>query len=324
MIDFLSLVKSTNAYKIITSDKKERRLSHAYLVICHDEVYLKEYVKTFAKIIACDKLEPCLTCRTCKLIDSENHLDVMFFPKGEKGVTSDDVVTIIDETFIRPVENDKKIFCITSTDSLSQIVQNKLLKTLEEPPKGVHIVLGVCSEYSILPTLLSRMRKLEIPAFSNEALYSALSDEGEKSDVISAVNSSDGSVGSAVSLMGDKNLAQTTDVVCDVLNNMKTSKDVLSFSVKISALKGGLGQFLSVLDLALSDVMRFLINGEKSVVNKELFNRIKNTDFNEGSCIYALEKIQEAFKKKNFNANSTMLVEWLLFQILEGKYKWRK
>ena len=36
------------------------------------------------------------------------------------------------------------------------------------------------------------------------------------------------------------------------------------------------------------------------------------------------KKIEEAKIRKKFNANATMLLEWLLFQILEGKHKWRK
>ena len=52
--------------------------------------------------------------------------------------------------------------------------QNKLLKTLEEPPKNVHILLGATSEYPLLATLKSRVKKLEIPPFDNQTIYKAL------------------------------------------------------------------------------------------------------------------------------------------------------
>ena len=116
MIDFLSLIKNTGAYKIVKGDKDSDRLSHAYLIVCSDEVFLKEYVKVFAKTIACTTASPCNKCRTCNLIGDENLSDVLFYPKGDKGLSTEDVNEIIDESFIRPIELDKKLFVITATD----------------------------------------------------------------------------------------------------------------------------------------------------------------------------------------------------------------
>jgi len=324
MIDFLSLVKDTGAYKIIKGDKENGRLSHAYLIVADDPVYLKDYLKVFAKVIACGVASPCDNCRTCSLIGEESLSDVMFFPKGDKPLSTDDVNTIIEESYLRPIESQKKIFVLTATEPLSAVVQNKLLKTLEEPPKDVHILIGATSEYGILSTVLSRVRKLEIPTYSNEKLISVLSGMDTEENVNSAVSSSTGTLGSAVKLLGDENLSATTDVVVDVLTGMKSSKDVLEYSIKVSALKGGFGQFLSVLELALSDIQRALASSENAVKNPSLYNRIKDSGFNLGSVIHAIEKVEEAFKRKKFNANAQMLTEWLLFQILEGKFKWRK
>lgn len=325
MIDFLSLVKKTNAYKIIKTDKEQNRLSHAYLVVCRDSVYLKEYLKVFAKTIACASLEACDSCRICSLINDENFSDVQFFPIGDKGVTTEDVNILIEESFIRPIESDKKVFVITSTEQMSAVVQNKLLKTLEEPPKNVHIIIGATSEFSLLPTLLSRVRKLEIPTFSEQVLFDAIKNEGEKEAVLNAIKSCDGTVGDAITLLGDENLSETVNVVCEVLTKMKSSKDVLEYSNKVSSLKGGLGQFLSVLSIAMGDILLGLNGRENKVTNPVLYEKVKDeSGFNLGSCIYAIEKITEATKRKKFNANGTMLIEWLLFQILEGKFKWRK
>ena len=325
MIDFLSLVKKTSASKIIKNDKDLNRLSHAYLVVCRDKVYLKEYLKTFAKIMACKAEDACDECRVCKLVAEENFSDVQFFPLGDKGVTTEDVNVLIEESFIRPLESDKKIFVITSPEQMSAVVQNKLLKTLEEPPKNVHIIIGTCSEFSLLPTLLSRVRKLEIPQFSEDVLLNALKDQADEQTLRLAISSCDGTVGDAVALLGDENISITTELVADLLNNMKASKDVLSYSVKVGALKGGLDQFLSVLSIAMRDILAGLSGKADSVINPALYNKVKDTSgFNEGSAVYALEKITEAMKRKKFNTNGTMLIEWLLFQLLEGKFKWRK
>lgn len=52
--------------------------------------------------------------------------------------------------------------------------QNKLLKTLEEPPKDVTIFLGVANEASMLDTIKSRARAVAIDVFDEDVVYNAL------------------------------------------------------------------------------------------------------------------------------------------------------
>ena len=74
------LIKSTNAYKIISGEKKRGALSHAYLIVCPDGDFLKAYLKVFARLIACDS-DGCESCRVCKLIEEEGYADCTFYPK---------------------------------------------------------------------------------------------------------------------------------------------------------------------------------------------------------------------------------------------------
>ena len=72
--------------------------------------------------------------------------------------------------------------------------------------------------------------------------------------------------------------------------------------------------------------MLVLSQGKEDLVNnKSLIEDLKKAQrFNTGAIVYALESVVEAQKRKKFNMNTTMLIEWLLFQILEGKFKWQK
>jgi len=61
------------------------------------------------------------------------------------------------------------------------------------------------------------------------------------------------------------------------------------------------------------------------VKDAESYQKIKDAEgYTTGAILNALEKLAEARNRKKFNAGETMLLEWLLFQILEGKYKWQK
>ncbi len=326
MIDLPSILKDTGAYKRVLGDKRNGSLSHAYLLLTADGDFLDEYLKIFAKLMLCDGDEPCGTCRKCRLIDENSFVDLIFYPKESDSITSEEVNALIEESYIKPIEGSEKVFVISHAEKMNIAAQNKLLKTLEEPPRGVHILLGATSEFPLLSTVKSRVKKLEIPPFTRQKLFDALiEDYPDDARLNKAIACGDGTVGKAVALYSDDKLKAVTDVVRDVLVNMKSSSEVVSYSAKVLAVSQDGGEFLSVLELALRDML-VERQGEKNLVfDKEQTLALKDAkNFSEGAIIYALDSVLEGYERKKFNANPTMLVEWLLFKILEGKYKWQK
>ena len=55
----------------------------------------------------------------------------------------------------------KRLLVVKNADQMSEIVQNTLLKLLEEPPSSVVIVLQTQLPIQLLPTVLSRLHLLE-------------------------------------------------------------------------------------------------------------------------------------------------------------------
>ncbi len=326
MIDLLSLVKSSGAYNVISRDKALGRLSHAYLINCADADFLEDYLKILAKLIVCDGESPCGSCRACKLIDQKTHTDVTFYPTEGDSVLVEDVNSLVENSFVKPMECDKRLFVITKGQGMNAQSQNKLLKTLEEPPVNVHILIGTTSEYAMLSTVKSRCKKLEIASFSTEVLFQALKDEcPDEQRLLSAIACGDGTLGKALALYSDEDLKKTMQVVTDFLVNMRSSSDLLTYSEKIARAKVDFSQVISVTELLLRDLLCVRLGKENLVANRPALNELVGiSGYNLGALIYVLEKLTEAKKRKKFNANQTMLTEWLLFTILEGKYKWQK
>ena len=326
MIDLLSLLSETNAYKTIKGDKDSQRLSHAYLVLTPDGEMLTEYLKIFAKLLVCENGSPCMKCRACKMIDAGAFADVLVYPSQGDSVVVEDINSLISESYVKALESDKKVFVISHAETMNLPSQNKLLKTLEEPPKNVHIIIGATSEFPLLATVKSRVKKLEIPPFTADKLYKALDSEcADKENLKNAIACGDGTVGKALSLYGDDGLKNAVDLAVDTLTNMNSSSQVFDYSNKIANNSIDLGEFFSVLELMLRDMLVISQGQNELAVNEKaqfIMNNSKN--FSVGSILNALEKITEAQERKKFNANPTMLIEWLLFQILEGKYKWQK
>ena len=326
MTDLFSLVKDTGAYKTVAGDKENGRLSHAYLLLSADKENLKEYLKIFAQTIACGEKERCGKCRSCRLIEQQSYPDAFFYPAAEgSAILTEDINDVIEKTYLKPVESDKKIFVLSGGETMNASAQNKLLKTLEEPPRGVHILIGSLSEFPLLPTVKSRMKKLEIPAFPAEKLFAALKEDCPDEEKLKrAIACGDGTAGTAKALYGDENLAAVSLLAEDTLVNMKSSKDVLKYSVKISEKCPDVDGFLSVTELYLRDLLVYFEGKKELALNPETLERTVNAGFNSASCAYALEKITEARKRKKFNGGGAMLTEWLLFSVLEGKHKWQK
>ena len=318
------LIKNTSAYKILQRDKEKGNLSHAYLLLSQDRTYLGEYLKTFAKTIACeDVFGYCDACRTCKAIDNNTAIDVKFYGFDKK-ILASDVDDLVADSFVKPYELTKKAY-VLYTEGMNEASQNKLLKTLEEPPENTFILLGAHTDSLLLPTIKSRVKKLEIPLFTAGQIYGELErDFIDKERLNNAVVNCDGTIGDAERLYNDENLEVLTDLAIDLVLNLKSSKDVLFISNKILKYKDNLGEFLSVLELLFRDMLAVQTSGEKVVQNKDNVKLIKNNDFKSASIIYALDEIKEARKKLYFNGNVTMVIECLLFKILEGKYKWQK
>lgn len=326
MIDCSLLIKNTSAYRLVLGDKNKQRLSHAYMIVCPDGDYLSEYLKIFARLLICKESEPCGECRECNLIDKKAHPDVLFYPKKDNAILTEDVNNLIEETFLKPIESDRKVFVIENAQTMNVSAQNKLLKTLEEPPKNVHIILGTTSEFPLLPTIKSRVRKVEIPAFSAHVLMQALKEDcPDEERLSSAIACADGTVGKTLALYGDETFEKAKELCLDVLVNMKSSKDVLLYSNKISTSGVPVERFLSVFELFLRDLLALEQGRADLVLNKQTLDKIQKAfRFNTGATIYALESVTEAYKRLKFNANTTMLIEWLLFSVLEGKFKWQK
>lgn len=320
-MSLLSLLKKTEAYSVIKKEKESGALSHAYLAVCKDGEFLTEYLKLLASLIVCKENEPCKTCRNCSLISSNIHTDVLVYPKEGDSVKVEDIEDLIEQSYIKPLEIEKKVFIITHAEKMNAQSQNKLLKTLEEPPKNVVILMGATSEYGLLPTVLSRLKRLSIRDFSEGELLEYFNSPNARF----AVSMCDGTVGDAKRLMQDEGFLAVQEFALSVMLEMKSSKEVLDYSTRITDLKKDFSLILSVLEILYRDLLMVVLGRKEFVKNKQYLERLSKAEgYKEGAVIGILEMINGARARMKFNANQTMLQEWVLFQILEEKYKWQK
>jgi DNA polymerase III subunit delta' len=123
---------------------------------------------------------PCRNCRACRKVDHGTHPDVHRLAPGGAGgqVRLAQVQELQSELSFLPFEGRYRIAIVEGADRLNQDAQNAFLKTLEEPPPRVCIVLAVEDESLVLPTVTSRCARLALSPLPRSDVAALIAERG--------------------------------------------------------------------------------------------------------------------------------------------------
>jgi DNA polymerase III gamma/tau subunit len=110
----------------------------------------------------------------CVSLFDTNAVDIR---KIENKMNVEQAEELIEESMMMPLVGGHKFYYIARADELSAIVQNKLLKTIEEPLGGSVFFLECVGEEALLPTVKSRSIKLYIEQERKNDLDCELANE---------------------------------------------------------------------------------------------------------------------------------------------------
>ena len=172
------------AVNVLAHHLISNQVRHAYLVIGPDGIGKKTLVAGFSKSLLCSSPPSpgkfCGTCRACLRIENTTHPDVhIVLPEeGKSGLVVDDIRRLQRSVSLTPVESSRRIAILPEFDRATDQAANALLKTLEEPPGKVVMLLTARDSESLLPTIVSRCEILRLRSVPLAALESALHEEG--------------------------------------------------------------------------------------------------------------------------------------------------
>jgi DNA polymerase III delta' subunit len=131
---------------------------------------------------------PCGSCRGCRMVASGNHPDLhRLGPAGPGGQIRigrredpepGTVRRLTADLALLPMEGGARIAILEHADRLNEDAQTALLKTLEEPPGGVTIVLCADEEERLLDTVRSRCARVRLGVVGPRDIESLLGDRG--------------------------------------------------------------------------------------------------------------------------------------------------
>ena len=149
-------------------------IAHSYMFIGTKGIGKKQFAKEFAKGILCveDKGRPCGKCKSCIEFIGDNNPDYYEIEllKDENSIKIDQIRQMQKRVQELPIVSERKVYIIDDAELMTKEAQNCLLKTLEEPPKFVTIILIVSNENLILNTIKSRCLKIYFNNLSEEEL----------------------------------------------------------------------------------------------------------------------------------------------------------
>ena len=130
-----------------------------------------------------------------------SHPDFLTFaPDGPlRQITIPQMRVLKDRVPLRPVRGDWRVFLIDSIDRANEQAANSLLKTLEEPPPHLILILTARNPYDLLPTIRSRAVPLRLGQLTDPEMLAFVAarklDQAERRSKLA-----EGSPGLAVSM----------------------------------------------------------------------------------------------------------------------------
>jgi DNA polymerase-3 subunit delta' len=230
---------------------------------------------------------------------------------------------------LKPGDGKHWVFIIDGAEQLSREASNRLLKTLEEPPPDVQLVLLAINESLVLPTVLSRCQRLKLRPLATAIVEQALTHRwGVPPDQARTLaRLSRGCLGWAVAASSDKGLLDERGQRLSTLRHLALASREESFAYvaqlarQFSKDRASVREVLQLwldwwrdLMLVREGCGRFATNVDQEATihcEAQSYSLTQIKDF--------IRSLQQAMEQLDQNANPRLVLEFLMLSIPRGK-----
>ena len=288
-------------------------LSHAQLISGEDGIGKSILAEILGKLILNGDL-------------NREYVDIINYKPSKASFGVDDVREIIDEVNKKPFEGDKKVIIIHQGNKLTIQAQNALLKTIEEPPTEVYIIILCESLELILDTIKSRCEIYKLTPLTKDELYKYIAIKGydySEEEKSSAIAFSEGIPGRIDRYFSDTELQELRDKIVDLLLQLTNNEieAILEKEEQLVSYKQNKEEVINVLSSFIRDILvnkevyneNLIINRDKVRSIERLTNEMSFKKLNK-----MLLGLQEARKNIKNNVSWAMTVRIMLMDFMEG------
>lgn len=308
---------------------ESKKVSHAY-IINGEKSSGKEFIaRIFAMALQCEQegTDPCNECRSCKQALSGNQPDILYVSHEKPNTISvDDIrVQVNNNVAVKPYSSRYKVYIINEAEKMTPQAQNALLKTLEEPPEYVVILLLVSNVNTLLPTVLSRCVLLNMKPVRDSLMKKYLMEElrvpDYKADVCVAF--ARGNVGKAKALASSEEFENVKNEALGLLKYVQDMEipEIVMAIKRIGEYRLEVNDYLDILAIWYRDVLLFKATADVNhlVFREEIqtIRKVAGRSSYEGieNVIRALDK---AKRRLDANVNFDLAMELLFLEMKEN------
>lgn len=297
-----------NFKNLLGNDKIKRELldvvhsgnvSHSYIFVGEEGLGKCLFALDFAKLILCmseNKLE-CNNCESCVKFSSQNHPDFIKVEPDGNSIKIAQMREMQENIYQKPIVSSKKVFIINNAEKMTQEAQNSLLKTLEEPPSYIVIILIVSNENLLLNTIKSRCLKLNFQNIEKTEILKYLESNNLSQEFTdNMINLCNGSIGKLEKISQNIELYRNVEnIIINILNARYDSvMDAINDSEILYKSKEKITSMLEYMEVIAYTYI------QKNISYTEVINIIENTK-----------------NKLYTNCNYDMCIDELLIKIWE-------
>ncbi len=207
------------AVDLLRRSLERGQVGHAYLFAGPEGVGRRTLARTFAQALVCQAelpARPCGQCSACRRAARDIHPDIVSVSLEIQSATEtreskntrisiETIRELRSSLSLRPLEASWRVAILEDVDLFSLSAYDALLKTLEEPPPFVVLLLIATELDSVPETIRSRCRPITLEPLSRADVAAALIDRGIAPDLATMVAGvTRGRIGHALGLASDE------------------------------------------------------------------------------------------------------------------------
>ena len=292
---FKDILGNNENKKILDNTVKKGQVIHSYMFVGKAGIGKFLFAKEFAKAILCNgENKPCQKCASCISFEGENNPDITIINEKEKSIKTETIKEMVKSVYEKPIKSSKKVYIINDSEKMTKEAQNSLLKTLEEPPEYIVIILITETDNVLLNTIRSRCTKIKFHNLKEDEIKRILQEKYSIENISdSLLELADGSIQKALEVYGKEDFYNS---IKDIFSSIEKIDLIDLLNIKEDIFKNK------------EDVLNIL-----DYINIVVFNKSKD-DIKYAQCINIIEDTKLRLKK---NSNYDMTIDNMLLKLWE-------
>lgn len=291
---FENIAGHENIKNILSNNINTKNILHSYLFIGEDGIGKKMLAKEFAKAILCtsENNKPCNICKSCVEFNTNNNANFNLINEEGSAIKIEQIRNMQVKIAEKPINSNYKVYLINDAELMTQEAQNCLLKTLEEPPEYIVIILITSNENKVLNTIKSRCMKLYFNNLDKNSVKKVLTEKFEMEDINdSFLDAVGGSIKKALLIKEKSSEYEKITKLFDIIDK----ENLVNFINSASIIYENKDDIYNILDY----------------INILLDIKIRS-NFKFANCIFTVEEVK---KRLRANSNYDMSIDYLLMNM---------